>query len=211
MFDEDFSKIGPELDWNGDEGLKNLRGRYYRCPNRNSSKEPKQCICNRTPSTLGLCTAVFAGSLDKQFAGCSDKFFNTNNNKHNSVAAATPSSTSLICSASRNPASSNADASGTQNNYLKSFLSMHGADLQAALAKHWDNVLHLFWTGTTAGQNMILKKTLTMVCRASMTTMTQMNTLIALKIDGSSSLFDCHVEGFSGAPVRFLNALPNFG
>ncbi len=32
VFDEDFSKIGPKLDWNGDEGLKNLWGRYYRCP-----------------------------------------------------------------------------------------------------------------------------------------------------------------------------------
>ncbi len=27
VFDEDFSKIGPELDLNGDEGLKNLWGR----------------------------------------------------------------------------------------------------------------------------------------------------------------------------------------
>ena len=29
---KDFSKIGPKLDWNGDEDLKNLWGRYYRCP-----------------------------------------------------------------------------------------------------------------------------------------------------------------------------------
>jgi hypothetical protein len=56
---------------------------------------------------------------------------------------------------------------------------MRGADLQAALDKHWDNVLHLLWMGTTAGQNMIPKKMLTKVHEANMTTMTQINTLIA--------------------------------
>ncbi len=56
---------------------------------------------------------------------------------------------------------------------------MREADLQAALDKHRDNVLRLLRTGTTAGQNMIPKKMLTKVCEANMTTMTQINTLIA--------------------------------
>jgi hypothetical protein len=147
---------------------------------QNSSNEPKQRICNRTPSTLGLCTKRgFAGSLDKQFAGCLEKSPKTNNNKHKYLSVATPSSTSLIRSALRHPALSDADASGTSSNDLQSFLSMHGADLQAALDKDWDNVLHLLRTGTTAGQNMIPKKLLPKVCKANMTTMTQINTLIA--------------------------------
>jgi hypothetical protein len=120
-----------------------------------------------------------AGSLDKLFAGCLEKSPKTNNNKHKSLSMDTPSSTSLIRAASRNPALSDADASGTCSNNLQSFLSMHGADLQAALDKHWDDALHLLWMGTTAGQNMIPKKMLTKVCKANMTTMTQINTLIA--------------------------------
>jgi hypothetical protein len=56
---------------------------------------------------------------------------------------------------------------------------MRSAGLQAALDKHWDNLLHLLWMGTMAGQNIIPKKMLTKVCKANMTTMTQVNTLIA--------------------------------
>jgi hypothetical protein len=66
-----------------------------------------------------------------------------------------------------------------RNNDLQTFPSMRGTDLQAALDKHWDNVLCLLWMGTTTYQNMIPKKMLTKVCKANMTTMTQVNTLIA--------------------------------
>jgi hypothetical protein len=116
---------------------------------------------------------ALAGSLDKQFAVSQNQ-----QNKHKFLSAATPSSTSLICSVLRNPALSNAD-SGMHSNDLQSYLSMHGADLQATLDKHWDNVLCLLRMGTTAGQNMIPKKMLTRVRIANMTTMTQINTLIA--------------------------------
>ncbi len=131
------------------------------------------------PNLRVMHRGVLAGSLDKQFTGYLEKSPNTNNNKHKCLAAATASSTSLICLASRNPASSNADASGMCNNDLQSFLSMHGTDLQATLDKHPDDFLHLLWTGTTTGQNMIPKKMLTKVREANMTTMTQINTLIA--------------------------------
>jgi hypothetical protein len=56
---------------------------------------------------------------------------------------------------------------------------MHDADLHAALDKHQDDVLHLLWMGTMAGQNMISKKMLTKFHEANMTTMTHINTLIA--------------------------------
>ncbi len=64
-------------------------------------------------------------------------------------------------------------------NDLQTFLSMRGADLQAALDKHQDGVLRLLRMGTMAGQNIIPKKMLTKVHEANMTTMTQVNTLIA--------------------------------
>jgi len=116
--------------------------------------------------------------IDKKFAGCLEKSPNTNN-KQDSIATAITSSTSTPCLASRNRALSDADASGTCNNNLQTFLSMRGADLQATLDKYWDNVLCLLGTGTTAGQNMIPKKMLTKVRKANITTMTQINTLIA--------------------------------
>ncbi len=101
------------------------------------------------------------------------------NNKEDTTPAATSSSTSTSCLASRNPAPSNTDASGTRNADLQTFLSKRDADLQAALNKHCDNVLCLLRMGTMAGQNIIHKKMLTKVRKANMTTMTQVNTLIA--------------------------------
>ncbi len=65
------------------------------------------------------------------------------------------------------------------DNNLQTFLSMRGADLQAALDKHRNNLLHLLRMGTTASQNMIPKIMLPKVHEANMTTMTQINTLIA--------------------------------
>jgi hypothetical protein len=134
VFDKDISKIGPKLDWNGDESLKNVWGRYYRCPDAEFIQRAQAARMQQDPSNLRVMHhRVLAGSLDKQFAGCLEKSPKTNNNKHKSLSAATPSSTSLIHSALRNPASSNADASGTRSNDLQSYLSMRGTDLQATL------------------------------------------------------------------------------
>jgi hypothetical protein len=179
VFDKDFSKIGPELDWNGDEGPRNLWERYYRYPDAEFIQRALAVRMQQDPSNRAMHCRALAGSLDKQFARCSEKSPKPNNNKHKFLSAATPSSTSPICSASRNPALSDADASGTCSNDLQSYLSMCGADLQVALDKHRDGVLRLLQTSTTAGQNMIRKKMRTKVCKANMTTMTQINTLIA--------------------------------
>jgi hypothetical protein len=121
---------------------------------------------------------ALTGSLHEKFAGCLEKSTNTNS-KQDTIAKATTISTSTPCLASRNPAPSDTDASGTQGNDLWTFLSMRDDDLQAALDKHWDDVLHLLRTGSMDGQNIIPKKMLTKVRKANMTTMTQVNTLIA--------------------------------
>jgi hypothetical protein len=179
LFDKDFRKIGPKLNWNGDEVLKNLWGTYYRCLDAEFIQRVQAVHMQKHPPNLKIMhRGVFAGSLDKKFAGCSEKSTNINN-KLDTIATATTSSTTTPCLASRNPAPSNADASGMRDNDLKTFLSMRGADLQAALDKHQDDILCLFQMITTAGQNMIPKKILTKVCKANMTTMTQVNTLIA--------------------------------
>jgi hypothetical protein len=74
VFDEDFSKIGPELDWNGDEGLKNLWGRYYRDPDAEFIQSAlAACNIQQDPSNRAMHFRALAGSLDKQFAGCSEK------------------------------------------------------------------------------------------------------------------------------------------
>jgi hypothetical protein len=44
LFDADFDKLGNVIEWDGDEGLGNLRGLYYRFPDADSIK----CIY-RTP------------------------------------------------------------------------------------------------------------------------------------------------------------------
>jgi hypothetical protein len=157
----------------------NLWGRYYRYPDAEFIQRALAVRMQQDPSNRAMHRRAIAGSLDKQFAGYSEKSPKTNNNKHNFLSTATPISTSLIHSALRNPALSNADASGTRSNDLQSYLSMRGADLQAALDKRRDNVLHLLRMGTTVDQNMIPKKMLTKVPKANIATMTQINTLIA--------------------------------
>ncbi len=100
MFDKDFSQIGCELDWNGDEGLKNFWGRYYRYPDAEFIQRSQAACMQQGPSNLRVMhRRVIAGSLNKQFARCLEKSPKTNNNKHESLAAATPSSTSHFRSA----------------------------------------------------------------------------------------------------------------
>ncbi len=71
VFDKDFSKIGPKLDWNCDEGLKNLWGRYYRCPDVEFIQRAQAAHMQQDPSNLRVIhRRALAGSLDKQFAGC---------------------------------------------------------------------------------------------------------------------------------------------
>jgi hypothetical protein len=134
---------------------------------------------HKDPPTLRLCTmGHLLVLLIKKIAGCLEKSTNTNS-KQDTIAEATTISLSTPRSASRNSAPYNTDALGTRGNDFQTFLSMSGADLQAALDKHWDDALHLLRMGTTAGQNIIPKKILTKVRKANMTTMTQVNTLIA--------------------------------
>jgi hypothetical protein len=52
-------------------------------------------------------------------------------------------------------------------------------DLQAALNKHWDNVLCLLHTGTATSKNAIPQKMLLKIRGVNMTTMVQINDSIA--------------------------------
>ncbi len=179
VFDKDFSEIGPKLDWNGDEGLKNLWGRCYRCPNAEFIQSIQAARMQKDPSQLKVMhRGVLAGSLDKKVPWMlggvyqyqqQGRYYCCSHNKFHFNP----------CLASKIPAPSDTDASGTRDPDLQTFLSKHGADLQAALDKHQDDVLHLLWMGTTMGQNIIPMKMLTKVSDANITTMTQVNTLIA--------------------------------
>jgi hypothetical protein len=120
VFDENFREKGPKLDWNGNEGLTNLWGNYYWCPDAEFIQRALAAHVQQDPSNLRV---MHHSTL-------------ANNNKHDSLSTATPSSTSLICSALRNPASSDTYASGMRSNDLQSYLSMCGADLQAKLDNH---------------------------------------------------------------------------
>ncbi len=65
VFDEEFSKIGHKLDWNGDEGLKNLWGRYYRCPNEEFIQRIQAVHMQQdTPNLKVMHRGVLAGFLD---------------------------------------------------------------------------------------------------------------------------------------------------
>jgi hypothetical protein len=65
MFEEDLSKIGPKLDWNGDEGLRNLCGRYYRYPHAKFIQRAQAARMQQDPFKLRVMhRRALAGSLN---------------------------------------------------------------------------------------------------------------------------------------------------
>jgi hypothetical protein len=53
------------------------------------------------------------------------------------------------------------------------------SNLLDAITKHWEDILQLFWAGTSSGKSTIPPKMLRKVRAANMTSMTQVNSLIA--------------------------------
>jgi hypothetical protein len=172
VFDKIVGEVDPELEWDGDEGLKNLWGMYYRCPD-SACIQRIQAV--RTAKNPSLPSATFlcaiAGPLNKVFDGCLVKDDAT---ATATTCSSTPPSLALV-----HPALSGAKDTAVLDAHPPSALGQRDDDLQEALNKHRDGVLHLLPTGTATSQNAIPQKMLLKIQGANMITMIQINDLMA--------------------------------
>ncbi len=114
---------------------------------------------------------AIAGPLNKVFNGCLAKDDAAGTT---TTCSSTPPSLALV-----HPVLSCAKDTAMPNAHPLSALGRRNDDLQAALDKHRDNVLHLLHTGTATSQNAIPQKMLLKIQGANMNTMVQINDSIA--------------------------------
>jgi hypothetical protein len=167
VFDKNCGKIGPELEWDGNDGLQNLWGVYYRCPD---PAYIQQLQAARTATNSIPSTAMLRQAPPTSFDRVSDECLA----QDDASATATTCSSKLPTFDLANPALSN-----TKDMSVQSALSKHDADLQEALDKHRINVLCLLRTKTPTSQNAIPPKMLLKIQAMNMITMVQINDSIA--------------------------------
>ncbi len=167
VFDKIFGEIGPELEWDSNDGHQSLWGMYYRCPDLAyiQQLQAARTATNSIPPTAMLRQAPPA-SFDKVSNECLAQ--------DDAAATATTCSSTLPSFDLANPALSNAKDMSVQ-----SALSKRNADLQAALDKHRDNILCLLQTKTPTSQNTIPPKMLLKIWAVTMITIVQINDSIA--------------------------------
>jgi len=167
VFDKKIGEIGPESEWDGDDGLQNLWVMHYRCPDPAYIQrlQAARMATNSIPPTAMLRQAPPA-SFDKVSNECLAQ--------DDAAATATTCSTTLPSFDLANPVLSN-----TNDMSVQSALSECYADLQAALDKHQDDILCLLRTKTPTSQNAIPPKMLLKIQAMNMITMVQINDLIA--------------------------------
>ncbi len=155
LFDADFDELGHVLEWDGNKGLGNLWGLYSQFPDADSIK----CI-------YGTCMdedpALQKSELRNENATPLGEGFSSPSD------AATATSTIVSSVDNKNPTLSSTRA-----------MDKYESNLLATIAKHWEDILQLFWAGTGSGKSTIPPKMLRKVRAVNMTSMTQANSLIA--------------------------------
>jgi hypothetical protein len=164
--------MGSELEWVGNEGLKYLWGMYYRCPDSAYILRFQAARTAKNPSLpLAMLLRAIAGPLDKVFDGGLAK--------DDAAATSTTSSSTSPGLVLVYPVLFGAKDTAMPDAHPPFSLGKHDDDLQAALDKHWDNVLCLLCTGTATSKNAIPQKMLLKIRGVNMTTMVQINDLTA--------------------------------
>jgi hypothetical protein len=181
VFDAGFEEMYLELEWDGDEGLGNVWGLFYRCP----GAESIQCIqvtqMEEDPSLRNvMLRKELAVSLGNAFSVCAAKT-TIPQAPGDAIAMAAMVSSHITSSIPRITT-----ISVTQT------VDKHNAKLQAALDKHQDDILCLLQTGNYSGKPIISPKMLHKIWVANMTTMTKTNLLTARL--GGKSLTMCKLK-----------------
>ncbi len=141
VFDKNCGEVSPELEWDGDEGLKKLWGMYCRCPD---SAYIQRFQAARTAKNLSLPLATLLHAI----AGPLDKVFDGGLAKDDAAATSTTCSSTSPGSVLVYPALSGTKDTAMPDAHPPFSLGKHDDDLQEALDKHRDNVLCLGGIGT---------------------------------------------------------------
>jgi hypothetical protein len=164
VFDVNFEQIVHDLEWNGDEDLKNLWGLYYKCPNVQFIQLFKSNC--KTSATPGLDEGKMKSTIkatDNGLQGChelhclypiSDNATTMASTLSSSILSLTPSTT----------ASLSTDA-----------LIKYNANFQNALEKHCEDILCLIQKSATSGKSAIPTKMIGKVWEANLATMKRIN------------------------------------
>jgi hypothetical protein len=140
VFDVNFERTVHNLEWNGDEGLENLWGLYYKCPNAQFIRLFKSNC--KTSATPGLDEGKMKSTIKATgngLQGChklhhphpiSDYATTAASTFSSSITSLTPGTTALL----------SMDA-----------LIKYNANFQNALEKHWEDILCLIGKCATSG------------------------------------------------------------
>ncbi len=161
LFDDFFEELIPDFEWGGNEGLESFWGAYYRYPDAESiqrimeTRMDKKVVRKESPPSLG--GASLGLSPKSPILQTSDD-----------ASATATTFTSTIISSSPGTATSISDQVSNKQT----------SDLQLALIKHWDDILHLLWAGTDSGKHTIPPKMLQKIRVANMKIMNKTNSSI---------------------------------
>jgi hypothetical protein len=147
-----------EFVWDGDGGLGNAWGTYYKCPDA----EFIQCI--RMSLTDAVVWKEFAGSLGNASSGLP-------------AEATIPQAPDDATWATTVSSSISSLTPGSLSSGVMQASSTHSDELQAALDKHWEDTLHFLWVGPASGKPAVPPKMLHKIRAANMETMTNANFL----------------------------------
>jgi hypothetical protein len=160
VFDVDFNQTVHDFEWNGDEGLKNLWGLYYKCPDAQFIRSFKS-NCKTSP-TPGLEEGKMKGTIkatNNGPQGCHEF-----HHPHPiSDDATTVASTFSLLITSLTPGTTALSSTDT--------LIKYNADFQKALEKHPEDILCLIRKCTTSGTPAIPTKMIGKVREANLATM----------------------------------------
>jgi hypothetical protein len=164
VFDVNFDQTVHNLEWNGDEGLENLWGLYYKCPDAQFIRSLKSnCKTSATPSLEeGKMKDTIKATNDGP-QGC-HKFHRPHPISDDATTAAFTFS-SLITSLTP----------GTNTSSSTDALIKCNANFQKALEKHQEDILCLIRKCATSGTPAIPKNMVGKVWEANLATMKSIN------------------------------------
>jgi hypothetical protein len=199
LFDNFFEELIPDFEWGGGEGLENFWGAYYRYPDAEfiqqimATQMDKKVVRNESPLSLG--GASLRLSAKSPILQPSD----------DASATATMFTSTIISS-----------SPGTATSISDQVSNKQTSNLQLALVKHRDDILHLLWAGTDSGKHTIPPKMAQKIRVANMKTMDKANSSIGcaggklystrkLKEMGNNS--EIKAKGIHNAKVARLNVM----
>ncbi len=142
VFDKHFEEIGPDMEWDGNDCLRNMWDWYYRCPDPAyiQSLQATRNATIRLSPTIASCKATNA-PFDRM--------------PNDGLVRGAPIATDITCNPNFQRGDDSADISHTDDIIMSP--AQHGCqvDLQVVLDKHRNDILCLLRTKSPSDQGAI--------------------------------------------------------